>query len=178
MGILVEVIQESGYQEAMLGISLNHGASTEQVKLRVANKLAHMQGGHNKFLESMMVWLDVTAPRYWWMQADTYRMSTKQSESTMHAILKRPLVQSDFCAPIPFLWLEYMNTLIDAKDFTQLTNLLPQGYMQRRIWVLSYKTLQNIIMQRKNHKLPEWKDFCNTVLLHIGNPGFLEVPRV
>ena len=47
--------------------------------------------------------------------------------------------------------------------FLTLKNLLPEGYLQRRIVVLNAKTLQNIIAQRIKHRLPEWKQFCGTL---------------
>lgn len=53
-----------------------------------AGRLFEKDGGHNKFLESVILWLDVNAPLYWWTEADTYRLSTKQSESTMHTLEK------------------------------------------------------------------------------------------
>ena len=63
----VRVINESGYEQACLGISLSHHSTLERAK-QVALKLAHKDGGHNKFLESIVTWIDVTAARYWWQQ--------------------------------------------------------------------------------------------------------------
>ncbi|MCK9240314.1 hypothetical protein [Desulfocurvus sp.] len=55
----------------------------------MAEKLAPLDKGHNKVLESMCVWLDVRMPRYWWQEFDTYRVGvTKQSESTMHILIR------------------------------------------------------------------------------------------
>ena len=86
----VEVVNESGYTEALLGLSLSHNQPIENMA-DVALKLASKDGGHNKFLESIYIWLDITAPRFWWQEADTYRLSTKQSESTMHTMTNRPM---------------------------------------------------------------------------------------
>ena len=89
MGIIVNKLEEAGYQSALFGLSLNKNQPLENMP-DVAKKLCNKSGGHNKFLESIIIWLDVTAPRYWWQDADTYRLSTKQSQSTNHTILKRP----------------------------------------------------------------------------------------
>jgi len=169
----VQILREAGYDEAMLGITLSHGASLERAK-EIAPKLALKQGGHNKFLESIMVWIDVTAPRYWWAQADTYRISTKQSESTMHTIMKRPLTQDDFARPIPDDTLKILNWMIEDKEFEYLKTLLPEGFLQRRIWLISYKTLQNIVSQRHNHRLYEWEYFCAEVVNQLEHPGFIQ----
>jgi len=80
----IQVLEESGLSHALLGLSLNKNQPLDNM-LTLSDKLASKDGGHNKFLESIAVWLDITAPRYWWSQLDTYRAGvTKQSESTMH----------------------------------------------------------------------------------------------
>jgi len=108
--------------------------------------------------------LDVTAPRYWWQEADTYRVGTsKQSESTMHTLMKRPLTKADFVLDVPDMLLEYLNTLICEKQFDMVKNLLPEGFLQRRIWNLNYMVIRNIIQQRKSHRLLEWKVFCQSL---------------
>ena len=101
------VIGEYGYEQALIGLGLSFGLTadtsfeefraeadfckdTKLEKLaKVALKLAPKDGGHNKFLESMQVWIDINAPRYWWSEFDTYRVGTsKQSASTMHTLVK------------------------------------------------------------------------------------------
>ena len=96
--------------EALFGIGLSFGL-TSGIKsvakfkgapeysrlMKVARGLAHKQGGHNKFLETIMFTLDIDAPRYWWSQFDTYRVGiSKQSESTMHTIMAREITDDDF----------------------------------------------------------------------------------
>jgi hypothetical protein len=173
---------EAGYQPALFGMSLSHsldseyGEVTENQESR-ASKLAHQQGGHNKFLESIMLWVDVTAPRYWWQQADTYRISSKQSESTMHTITKKPLAQEHFEHPVPDLIIDLLNGLIQEKNWEEAKHLLPESFLQRRMWLMSYKTLQNIIYQRGAHKLPEWKAFISQVIEQVEHPEYLRKPE-
>lgn len=179
------VLSESGYEESMLGISLSWASSVERAK-QIAPNLAHKQGGHNKFLESIILWLDVVAPRYWWQEADTYRVgSTKQSASTMHTIMKDSLDSvEDFELPISDAVLDELNSLINlyknteipsmkTYSFRLLKNTLPEGFLQRRIWVINYKTLQNMYHQRINHKLPQWPEFLNTTISQIEHPEFI-----
>lgn len=187
----VEIIQEAGYEAALLGLGLSFGKTSEidvfdfiieetiinEMDER-AKKLAHKQEGHNKFTETMMVWIDVKAPLYWWKQADTYRMSTKQSESTMHTVMKNILTLANFSeVKYPEYFerhIKYINTLIEDKEFDEVIKNLPDSFLQRLIWCMSYKTLQNIISQRKNHKLKEWKTFCDEVLRQAQHPEFLK----
>ena len=156
----------------MLGLSLSFNTSTEKMHNR-AIKLAHKGNGESKFLESMIIWIDITASRYWWCQLDTYRIATKQSQSTMHTITKRHLQQSDFENPVPEHFLEELNARIDSKDLEGVKNILPEGFLQRRILCCSYKTFQNMYFQRKTHKLPEWSKFLDTIVEQLDHPEFV-----
>ena len=185
----IKIIETSGETTALFGIGLSYGITSTYKSctapqlyndiynklLKIADALAHKQRGHNKFLESINISLDITAPRYWWSEFDTYRVGvTKQSESTIHTLGKRDLTADDFEHNLPFDILTIFNNIIDRYRCTEnkkeketlfltLKNLLPEGYLQRRIVVLNAKTLQNIIAQRINHRLPEWKQFCDTL---------------
>ena len=170
--IKVNVLRECGYDEAALGVSLSYNASTEKMPARM-EKLAFKQGGHNGYLELMQVWLDVTAPRFWWQQADRYRLSAKLSESTMHTLLSRPLCVFDFNEFLPPKMLEMINYLVETKQWELLKNYLPEGFLQRRIWTCSYKTLQNIVTQRREHKLTEWRTFCEELNRQLEHPEFV-----
>jgi hypothetical protein len=92
--IEVNVLGEYGIEPAMFGMGLSFGLCSgmdfndfinnkvgiQERMMTVFEANATKDGGHNKFLESMQIWLDVNAPRYWWSEADTYRIgSTKQS---------------------------------------------------------------------------------------------------
>jgi len=170
----VTVLDEYGYDLALLGLSLSYKQDTERMP-EVARRLAFKGGGHNKFLESIMLWLDITAPRYWWQQFDTYRVGvTKQSESTMHTMTKRPLTQEDFEHSIPAETLAHLNQLIAEKDWKQVKWLLPESFLQRRIVCLSYMALQRMIRQRATHKLEEWHAFIDQVLEQTEHPELLK----
>ena len=179
--------------EALFGIGLSYGLTSgiENVKdldraecydrlMQIARGLAHKPGGgHNKFLETITLTLDVKAPRYWWQEFDTYRVGvTKQSESTMHTIMARELRSKDFEGLILAETLadlnKIRNTYIDADRrkeeaittkelFLLIKNALPEGYLQRRIVCLNAKALQNMYTQRKDHRLPEWHQFFNAI---------------
>ena len=112
-GAYVRVLCEAGYKEALFGLSLSYRTLTpleingtkkdfydknhfDKIE-KVAQTLAFKGGGHNKFLESMQVWLLIRGSLSFWKQFDTYRVgTTKQSESTMHTLRKRVLTENDF----------------------------------------------------------------------------------
>lgn len=135
---------------------------------------------HCKHLRMIFVWVDITAPRYWWNEFDTYRLGVeKVSCSTMHKLTARPLEKSDFehdC--INDLYLEsVIKTINDSmmayylcKDINHkkeiwrgIIQALPQSYLQKRTVCISYGALRNIIRQRESHKLIEWEYFIKWV---------------
>jgi hypothetical protein len=167
------VLREAGYEEALLGLSLSFNQPVDKME-PVATRLCHKDGGHNKFLETLAVWLDVTAPRYWWQQFDTYRVGmTKQSESTMHTLLRRPLTQDDFEGEIHPATVDRLNALIATKEFDQVKRELPEAFLQRRIVCTNYKTLRHMLVQRASHRLSEWQAFIGAVLHQLARPDLL-----
>lgn len=172
-----------GVEDALFGLGLSYGVTSGRSfntfrtskefnqTADVAKKLAHQQGGHNKFLETIVLWLDITAPRYWWQEFDTYRVGiTKQSESTMHTIMQRPLDERDFeegfyDEVIVKRLNRYIAELKEDKDaFMKVKSYLPEGYLQRRIISVNCKTLQNMWYQRRNHKLKEWRQLFISIV--------------
>jgi len=179
------ILREAGYEEAALGFSLSYNSNYHRA-MELMPTFAFKQGGENKFLESIMLWLDVTAPRFWWQEADTYRVGTsKQSESTMHTICKRLVSEQDFEYPIENCVINEVNDLISwyndpetdsggkAYYFTRVKNILPEGFLQRRIWIMNYKGLQNMYNQRKNHRLPQWQKFFEDIFTQIRHKDFI-----
>ena len=188
----VEIIGEYGFEQALHGLGYSYGL-TSGMKFReftantelfnkvhgVSKKLYNKEEGHNKFLESIYIWLDINEPRYLHSEIDTYRISSKQSQSTMHTMHKRPLTQSDFQYDIPEFYLEFLNEQIDMLNkglipIEKAKNYLPEGFMQSRVWVLNYKTMRNVIKQRIKHKLPQWKYFCEYMLSNLEHHEFFE----
>jgi len=170
----VKILEEAGYNWALLGLSLSYQQNINRMPA-VVRKLRFRGDGHNKFLESIIVWLDITAPRYWWQQFDTYRVGvTKQSDSTMHTITTGLLKQGDFAHPIPEEHLTHLNQLIERKEWEAVKHDLPESFLQRRIVCLNYMALQRVIRQRWNHRLSEWREFVKLILAQARHPELLD----
>lgn len=143
---------------------------------------------HRKFMRMIAVYLDITAPLYWWKEFDTYKVGTvANSCSTMHKIAAKEFTLDDFshehlgyscCTENEFD--NPMNTLEQViivlngcRDkyiatnnkfwWWQLIQLLPSSYNQRRTIMLNYEVLANIYKSRRNHKLDEWHTFCDWI---------------
>ena len=174
-GIKFTLLEEAGYEQALRGLALNKNQKKENMP-KVAEKLAPLGNGHNKFLESIVTWIEVKAPRYIWQDLDTYRLTTKQSQSTNHTIMKEPLNKNHFEAgDISDDYLKELNKLIQDNNFIRLKRKLPEGFLQKRVWVLNYKNLRDIITQRTNHKLYILRYFCQWILDNVEHPKLLKI---
>lgn len=179
----IKVLQECGYEWAKLGTSLSREQSLKNMD-KVCRNLANKDRAHNKFLEFISVWMDIIAPRYWWQQMATYRIGNSWlSESTMYTITKRELTFNDFengnvSQDILITLNNFIQNANKAKDkefwFNVVKCNLPEGFLQRRIMTTNYKALRNIILQRENHKLQEWKYFCKEVMEQLEHPEFIK----
>ena len=134
---------------------------------------------HRKYLRQVMLSVDITAPMYWWKEYDTYKVATvANSTSTMHKIHSKPFEMDDFSHDhltenglkvlralvdeMEKIRLEYVETK-DKALWYELIQLLPSSYNQMRTCTLNYETLVNIYRSRKNHKLDEWRSFCDWI---------------
>ena len=142
----------------------------------LSTKLASAGTEHCKHLRMVMVWAEISAPRYWWQEFDTYRAGVeKVSCSTMHKLMSRPLTIDDFehdrypnvdlfdnIVAINGYMKQYKNCedpVIKKNIWRGIIQMLPQSYIQRRTVMMSYAALRNIYRQRKGHKLIEWEQF-------------------
>lgn len=139
---------------------------------------------HRKFMRMIPVYMDITAPLYWWKEFDTYKVGTvANSCSTMHKIHAKPFELGDFSHErmssdgvklltdhvIPFLedTRKWYNTEKDnglgQAFWDDMIQLLPSSYNQRRTVFVNFETLRNMYRARKKHKLQEWRDFCEWI---------------
>lgn len=157
--------------------------------LDLMTRLRNAGTDHRKFMRMITVYLDITAPLYWWKEFDTYKVGTvANSCSTMHKIHAKAFTLEDFSCE--HLEKRSMNTLekvvedlnyyreyylsmikqnvpgadTRAKEvWWQLIQLLPSSYNQRRTVMLNYEVLANIYKSRRNHKLDEWHTLCDWI---------------
>ena len=151
-------------------------------------KLRNCGTDHRKFMRMITVYMDITAPLYWWKEYDTYKIGTvANSCSTMHKIADKEFALEDFSHEhlIDTCLLErVINELNIYRDiynnydkqteqykyefskkdiWWQMIQLLPTSYNQLRTVMLNYEVLANMYKSRKNHKLDEWRTFCEYV---------------
>jgi hypothetical protein len=146
--------------------------------LKLAQSLVRAGTDEAKFLRQIFISVDITAPLYWWKEMDTYKVGTvANSTSTMHKLSSRPIEINDFSFDKEFHGYPMIQNIvrdceflrqkyIETKDKTYwraLIQLLPESYNQTRTWTANYAVLRNIYFARRNHKLTEWREFCQWI---------------
>lgn len=155
--------------------------------LDLMKRLRNAGTDHRKFMRMITVYVDITAPLYWWKEFDTYKVGTvANSCSTMHKIHAKEFTLEDFSCEHLFDTpesefndsMDVLKEVVDIlnlyrgrfvknphrKDYWwQLIQLLPSSYNQRRTVMLNYEVLANIYKSRRNHKLDEWHVFCEWI---------------
>lgn len=160
---------------------------------KLMKKLAKAGTDHRKFMRMITVYVDITAPLYWWKEFDTYKVGTvANSCSTMHKIMEKRFSRESFsCEHISNTldkpgsdvdmsthhWMVILDNVIsalnvareryfeteDKRYWWQIIQLLPSSYNQKRTVMLNYEVLANMYGSRKDHKLDEWRYFCKWV---------------
>lgn len=122
--------------------------------------------GHDSFLNGIVVTMNVTAPLYWWKQAQRYHwLEFVSSQSTMHCVLKFDMEKQCVDA-VDSCILERMKKLIDLYNkepneelWRTIIASLPCGFCLGASMVTNYRQLKTICKQRKGHRLKEWEAF-------------------
>ena len=148
--------------------------------IELMDRLSRSGPSHAKFLRYINVTLDITAPRYWWAEMDTYKVGTvRNSCSTMHKVQAKEFERADFsCEHLDEESLAALDTLTSVMnrardrfnncgknkdDWWQMIQLLPASLNQKATVQLNYQVLQNIYFTRKDHRLDEWHTFCRWI---------------
>lgn len=128
--------------------------------------------GHDNYLKGILVHLDVTAPLYWWKEAQRYHwFDFVSSQSTMHCLLKFNV--ADQCVEetnpeilkiLQKMVEDYLALPEDAPnkkaEWRKLVASLPCGFCLGATMTTNYQQLKTMYLQRRNHKLEEWHIFC------------------
>lgn len=190
----IETLKVAGLQEALWGMRnpLNswHLNDTKddiigERDLDLAQRLIKAGNEHCKFMRQVLVWANISAPRYWWSEFDTYKIGTSaNSTSTMHKLFDKKTeiklsmfeVHNDFEKKVINNLIKELNILRDNYFIAEnqeeknvilamAKRILPESYLNLRTVNLNYAVLRNIVQQRKNHRLKhEWQNvFCKWV---------------
>ena len=157
-----------------------------------------MGEGHDNFLSGIVVNFDFTITNKMWVEAERYHFfQIVSSQSTMHRISKIGENRNNFDSHVDSRTLSILNEKIaeynrlvslstpDDLNVTQKRDeLLKEAYLDILMNVpaglkltarisTNYRQLKTIYYQRKNHRLPEWRKFCNWMETEL--PHFKEL---
>lgn len=156
--------------------------------INLSNACNTGNGAHGQYLTGIRVAFDLTCSNKMWVEAERYRfLEFVSSQSTMHRITKFDLsnqyneyvdprvieimkekvdAYNNFCNDIDFglipqdvgLQLELQEE--KKKRYLEILYTNPAGFELTARLTTNYRCLKNIYIQRKDHRLPEWRKFC------------------
>ena len=163
---LEESLKGSKYPMATDTSEVNSDLTERIVKLAQSGK----GEGHDQFMTGIRVNFDLTFTVKAWTEAERYRfLEFVSSQSTMHRISKFDL-SKQYCKYVDPRIIKIMNELKnkynetqDPEDYLRLLYSNPCGFELTARMTTNYRALKTIYSQRKNHRLPEWREFCEWI---------------
>jgi hypothetical protein len=188
---LEESLLASGYA---MRTELDEIVVTDKTLKRAKNltKASNGNGAHGQFLTGIRVNFDLTFSLKAWIEAERYRfLEFVTSQSTMHRITKFDIkkqcneyVDDRIIDIVKEKVDQYNNILLAikteeylehgytlegmqelAKDaYLRVLYNVPSGFQLTARMTTNYRCLLNIYIQRHDHRLPEWRKFCELLL--------------
>lgn len=183
---LEESLIASGYP-MRTELPTRHPDEKDIKRLYHLTKASNGNGAHGQALTGIRVAFDLTCTNKMWVEAERYRfLEFVSSQSTMHRITKFNLDEqyNEYVDPRVIEIMkekvaEYNamgdNTMLDAKLQMEMNELKkkkyleilytnPAGFELTARMTTNYRCLLNIYVQRHDHRLPEWREFCAELL--------------
>lgn len=128
--------------------------------------------GHDQFLTGIIVQFDLTFSMKAWVEAQRYHfLDFVSSQSTMHRITRFDIgkqcneyVNSEIIG-ICMELVEQYNANKTEDNYLRVLYNIPAGFRLTARMTTNYRQLKTIYQQRKNHRLPEWREFCRWIEL-------------
>lgn len=126
--------------------------------------------GHDQFLTGIIVQFDLTFTVKAWVEAERYHFfDFVSSQSTMHKAAKFDIssqcigyVSPEVIAACQGLQKAYKKEPT-PENYLKLLYNLPVGFRLTARMTTNYRQLKTIYQQRKDHRLPEWRCFCDFI---------------
>lgn len=152
--------------------------SLTDVVTEVINKLAasRIGTGHDQWLTGVVVQFDLTVTVKMWTEFQRYHFADFiSSQSTMHRIARFDLdnsyikyVDPEIIRRVKQLVARY-NETHDPEDYLRLLYSNPCGMKLTAGITTNYRQLKTMYAQRRDHRLPEWREFCEWMELLPGS---------
>ena len=144
--------------------------TTEPTKTTYSLSRASVGSGHDNWLNGVIVQFDLTFTNKAWVEAERYHfLDFVSSQSTMHRITKFNLDKAYIEYTDPRM-IEIMQQLVaqynadpTPDNYLKVLYSNPAGFKITAGMTTNYRQLKTIYYQRKNHRLPEWRVFCEWI---------------
>lgn len=131
---------------------------------------ADVGSGHDNFLNGIIVQFDLCYTIKAWTEEERYHfIDFISSQSTMHKIHQMSIADNciEYVSPVIIEEVERLkneyNALPTQDNFLKLIYSVPVGFQLTAGMTTNYRQLKTIYYQRRNHRLPEWREFCNWI---------------
>ena len=168
----VDHVNIFGLDESVRGAKFPASVDTSTLNCEVTKGIdalgkAEIGAGHDNFLNGIIVQFDLTCTNKMWVEMQRYHfIDFVSSQSTMHRISKmdfakcfNPYVTARTIIECNRLRMEYQDDPTPEKYLKLLYNI-PSGMELTARMTTNYRQLKTIYRQRKDHRLPEWREFC------------------
>ena len=163
---LEECIKASKYPMAINTSDCN--SDITQTVLALGN--SDRGSGHDQMLTGIRVAFDLTFTNKAWVELERYRfIEFVSSQSTMHRISKFDL-KEQYNEYVDLRMIDIMEELKDTynrtqdkEDYLRLLYSNPAGFELTARLTTNYRSLKGVYPQRKGHRLPEWREFCEWI---------------
>ena len=126
--------------------------------------------GHDQFLTGIIVQFDLTLTIKAWTEAERYHfLDFVSSQSTMHKIAQFDIAKQchEYVDPeiirIVQMYVNTYNVVPTPENYLRLLYNVPVGFKLTAGMTTNYRQLKTIYQQRKTHRLPEWREFCDWI---------------
>lgn len=201
---LEESLVASGYP--MRTVLTQRGPDEKDIKRGLnLTKASNGNGAHGQWLTGVRVAFDLTFTNKAWVEAERYRfLEFVSSQSTMHRITKFDL-DGQYCEYVEPRVIEIMKDKVNEynklketyeilpggvsaelhkeyqdllkRKYLEILYTNPAGFELTARMTTNYRCLLNIYIQRWDHRLPEWREFCAQLLELPMFPELVEAYR-
>lgn len=198
---LEESLIASGYP-MRTELPSRHADEKDIKRIMNLTKASNGNGAHGQALTGIRVAFDLTCTNKMWVEAERYRfLEFVSSQSTMHRITKFNLDEqyNEYVDPRVIAIMEEkkeqynaMAAMLESTELTETKEALREAMKEKYLEMLytnpagfeltarmttNYRCLLNIYIQRHDHRLPEWREFCSELLKLPYFPELLEAYR-
>ena len=172
---MIDNVKVYGFHESVAASKYPMSVDVAECNADITDKVrklgnADIGSGHDNFLNGIIVQFDLTCSIKMWVEAERYHfLDFVSSQSTMHRITKLdPHKQCNkYVVPAVIEILERLiqryNNEPTPEHYLDVLYNVPVGYGLTARMTTNYRQLKTIYYQRRNHRLPEWKEFCKWV---------------